>query len=64
MIGRGWNQLTQDKVEWLFVKNNEFSASILLLEFLEQLSYHKLLKKIPIHCSYRNVYLYVVTDNN
>jgi hypothetical protein len=61
MIGRGWNQLTQDMVEWLFVKNNDFSASILLLEFLEQLSYHKLLKRIPIYCSYRNVYLYVVT---
>ena len=57
MIGRGWNQLTQDRVEWLFVKNNEPSASILGLEFLEQLSYHKLLKKIPIQCSCKNVYL-------
>jgi len=35
MIGRGWNQLTQDGVEWLFVKNNESSAFILGLEFLE-----------------------------
>jgi hypothetical protein len=57
MTGRGCNQLTQDRVEWLLVKNNESSASILGLEFREQLSYHKLFKKIPIQCSYRNVYL-------
>jgi len=57
MIGRGWNQPTQDRVECLFVMNNESSASILGIEFGEQLSYYKLLKKIPIHCSYRNVYL-------
>jgi hypothetical protein len=51
MKGRGLNQLTQDKVEWLFVKNNESSASILGGEFCEQLSDDKLLKKIPILCS-------------
>ena len=44
VIGRGLNQ---DGVEWLFVKNNESSASILGGEFREQLSNDKLLEKIP-----------------